>query len=157
MLSPTRQQSISDRPQVTDQLEDADEEPEPDRIVNSLAVRLGRLLYGGVLATMAIDGLRNADEQAEYADAKGVPMPWLSNVYAHLLLFGGAVGIAFWRSPRAAAGAVITFFVGVTPMIHDFWALDDPEQAQGERLNFLKNAGLCGAALVFLGIARRSE
>ncbi|WP_247731086.1 DoxX family protein [Halovivax limisalsi] len=157
MRPTTRQQSITNRPQVSNLLEDTDEQPEPDRIEKSPAVRLGRLLYGGVLGTMAVDGLRNADARAEYADAKGVPVPWLANVYAHLLLLTGAVGIALWRSPRAAATAVVAFFLGVTPMMHDFWTLDDPEQAQQERLNFLKNAGLLGAALIVLGIARRSQ
>ncbi|MFC3960199.1 DoxX family protein [Halovivax cerinus] len=133
------------------------ERAESDRLVTSAAVRLGRLLYGSVLGVMAVNGLQNADAQAEYAEAKGVPAPWFATVYAHLLLLAGAVGITLWRWPRAAASTVALFFVGVTPVIHDFWSIDDAEQAQQEQLAFLKNVGLLGAALVFLELARRSE
>lgn len=37
--------------------------------------RLGRLLYGGVLAYTATENLRELDGRIEYADAKDVPLP----------------------------------------------------------------------------------
>lgn len=121
---------------------------------SSTAFRLGRLLYGGILAVMAVDGLKNAEGRAAYAEAKGVPMPETSNKAAHgLLLFGGA-GVALWRLPRLAALAIATFFVGVTPMMHDFWAVEE-DQKQQEQINFLKNAALLGTALALLGVASR--
>jgi hypothetical protein len=46
---------------------------------------------------------------------------------------------------------VATFFLVVTPAMHDFWAV--PEDEQEEQLtNFLKNTELLGAALVFLAL-----
>lgn len=116
---------------------------------------LGRLLYGGILAMMAVDGLRNAEGRAQYAESKGVPMPERSNKIAHYLLLSGGVGVALWRLPRLASAAVATFFLGVTPMMHDFWAHDDPETAQQEQINFLKNTALFGTALALFGIAGR--
>lgn len=121
----------------------------------STAFRLGRLLYGGILAMMAVDGLRNAEGRAQYAESKGVPMPEVSNKAAHGLLLFGGVGVSVWRLPRLAALAVATFFLGVTPMMHDFWAVEDPEAAQQEQINFLKNGALLGAALALFGIASR--
>jgi uncharacterized membrane protein YphA (DoxX/SURF4 family) len=119
----------------------------------STAFRLGRLLYGGVLATMAADGLRNAEERAQYAEAKGVPMPALSNKLAHYMLLFGGVGVSLWRLPRLAGAAIAAFFLGVTPMMHDFWAFDDPEEAQQQQINFLKNTALFGTALALIGVA----
>jgi len=125
--------------------------------VSTTAARLGRLAYGGVLAFMAIDGLRNAKGRAGYAESKGVPAPLPATVASHAaLLFGGA-GIALWRLPALAASAVIAFFIGVTPAMHDFWAVDDPEERQQQQINFLKNTALLGTALLVLGVANADD
>lgn len=114
-------------------------------------------MYGGILAMMAIDGLRNTDERAQYAAAKNVPMPKVATTVSHALLLGGGVGIALWRLPALAASAVVTFFLGVTPNMHDFWTVDDPEREQQQMTHFLKNAALLGTALLVLGVADREE
>ena len=37
--------------------------------------------------------------------------------------------------------------------MHDFWSVDDPEQRQAEMTDFLKNATLFGATLVFVALS----
>ena len=37
--------------------------------------RVGRLLYGGVLAYMAVDGFRNNETRVDVARSRGVPLP----------------------------------------------------------------------------------
>lgn len=111
--------------------------------------RLGRLLYGGVLAFMAIDNFRNMDERIGYAESKGAPMAESSVPAASAALLGGGVGIALWRLPRLAAVSAASFFAGVTPMMHDFWNQEGQERTQ-EQFHFLKNVALLGAALAFL-------
>lgn len=122
----------------------------------STPFRLGRLLYGGILAQIAIDGLRNVDERAQYAEAKHVPLPELATKVSHWLLLFGGVGVMLWRVPKLAATAIVTFFLGVTPMMHNFWAVDE-EQKQQEMINFLKNTALLGTALLVLGVAQTQE
>jgi uncharacterized membrane protein YphA (DoxX/SURF4 family) len=121
--------------------------------IQSTAFRLGRLLYGGILAQLAVDGLRNVDERAQYAEAKNVPMPKLATAVSHWLLLIGGAGIVLWRIPKLAAISVATFLLGVTPMIHNFWTVDE-EQKQQEMINFLKNSALLGTALLVLGVAQ---
>nr|WP_226013187.1 DoxX family membrane protein [Halomicrobium salinisoli] len=118
--------------------------------------RLARLLFGSVLAFTAIDNLRNLEGRIQYAGSKGAPRPeqTVPAMSASLLL--GAVGVLLWKLPTLALGAVISFLVGVTPVMHDFWSIDDPEQRQQEQVQFLKNTALLGAALAFLRVARRS-
>jgi hypothetical protein len=41
----------------------------------------------------------------------------------------------------------------MTPVVHDLWSVDDPEQRQSEMTDFLKNATLLGAALVFVALS----
>jgi uncharacterized membrane protein YphA (DoxX/SURF4 family) len=120
--------------------------------VDSATFRLARLLYGGVLAFMATDNLRNREGMVEYAESKGAPMAETTvPAISASLLFGG-LGIAFWKLPRLAAGAAATFLVSITPVMHDFWAIDDEEEAQQQQIHFLKNTALLGAALAFLRV-----
>ncbi|WP_266080091.1 DoxX family protein [Haladaptatus caseinilyticus] len=125
-------------------------------VSETTAFRVARLLYGGVLVLTAISGLRNIDAQAGYAESKGIPLPEESVVSSHGLLLLGGIGISIWRLPALAASAVVAFFVGVTPTIHDYWAHDGQER-QNERNHFLKNAALAGAALAFLGVGEKKK
>ncbi|WP_114577113.1 DoxX family protein [Saliphagus sp. LR7] len=117
---------------------------------------LGRALYGGILAYMALDGFRDNEKRVAIAAEKGVPMPDLLVPFVTGMLFVANCGIVLWRFPRASAGALVVFFLGTTPAIHDFWRLEGSER-QANRINFLKNVALLGAALVFLDAADRER
>ncbi|QLG60263.1 DoxX family protein [Halorarum salinum] len=110
---------------------------------------LGRALYGGILAYMAIDGFRNNDKRVEVARSKGVPMPDVLVPVVTGMLFVANLGILFWKFPRASAGALVVFFLGTTPTIHDFWTMEG-EDRQNNKINFLKNVALLGGAVVLL-------
>lgn len=142
---------------------DSQDEPEPqaeaddDPVETAPLFRLGRLLFGGVLAFNAIDNLRNLEGRIAYAEAKGAPRPDISVPAISGGLLAGSIGIALWRLPSAAAAGVVGFLAGVTPVMHDFWNEDDPEGYQQEMIQFLKNVALLGAALALLGLGRKSD
>ena len=117
---------------------------------------LGRSLYGGVLAYMAVDGFKNNDKRVAVAEEKGVPMPDVLVPFVTGMLLVANLGIVLWRLPRAAAGALVVFFLGTTPAIHDFWTMEGKER-QGNKINFLKNLALLGGAIVFLDAAGESD
>lgn len=108
--------------------------------------RFGRLLYGGVLAYMALDGFKHNDHRVEAARESGVPAPDFLVPLATGLLLVANLGIVCWRFPRAATGAVAVFFLGTTPTIHDFWRMEGEERSQN-KTNFLKNLALLGGAI----------
>ena len=154
---------------MLDQLRDA-ESPSEERtpgpserrdvsnvVFDASAFQLGRALFGGILAFLAIDNLRNLEERVQYAEAKGAPAPDLTvpGISTGLLL--GSVGLALWRLPRASATAVAGFFLGVTPLMHDFWNAEDDAEQQQEIIQFMKNGALLGAALVFLQLGRERD
>lgn len=117
----------------------------------------GRVLYSGTLAYMAIDGFRNNDKRVEVARSKGVPMPDVLVPFVTGLLFVANLGILFWKFPRASAGALIVFFLGTTPSIHDFWTMEGKER-HNNKINFLKNVALLGGAILLLDeAAKQSE
>lgn len=137
---------------VTDTVEEVAGESAPR--THSTSFKLARLLYGGVLAFMAVSNFRDLEEMVGYAESKGAPMAETTvPAISGSLLFGG-LGIAAWKLPRLAAGAVATFFATVTPAMHDFWSIDDEQERQQEMLHFMKNTALLGAALAFLRIGQ---
>ncbi len=128
-----------------------------EAVTKTALFRLGRLVYGGILTMMAVDGLRNVEERAQYAEAKNVPAPELATVSSHWVLLFGGIGITLWRFPALAASAVVTFFLTVTPEMHDFWTIDDSERKQQQMTHFLKNMALLGTALLLLGLAEHED
>jgi putative oxidoreductase len=126
-------------------------------VTDTPTFRLGRILFGGVLAFNAIDNLRNLEERIGYAEFKGAPEPDRTVPAASVGLLLGGLGVVLWKLPAAAALGIAGFLAGTTPVMHDFWNQDDPEDRQQEQIQFLKNTALFGAALAFARVARRSE
>ena len=116
--------------------------------------RLGRILLGVGLAAQASEDFREMDETIEYAESAGVPAPDLAAPFASGMMLVGGLGVALWRLPKIATGAVVTFLAVVTPTMHDFW--NEEGDASGERLAFFGNLAMFGAALAFLREAYRS-
>ncbi|WP_134670787.1 DoxX family protein [Halorussus marinus] len=124
-----------------------------ERPTKSTAFRLARLLFGGALALTALDNFRDLDGMIAYADSEGAPRPEAAvPAISGALVFGGA-GLAVWKLPRLAAGAVATFLAATTPLMHDFWTIDDEAERDQQQAHFVKNLALLGGALAFLGIA----
>ncbi|SFS10508.1 hypothetical protein SAMN05216559_3746 [Halomicrobium zhouii] len=115
---------------------------------------LGRALYAGILAYMAVDGFRNNDKRVAIAEEKGVPMAAVSVPFVTGMLLVANLGILLWKFPRASAGALVVFFLGTTPAIHDFWTMEGQER-QANKINFLKNVALLGGAVILLDEASK--
>jgi len=116
---------------------------------------VGRLLFASGLAVLALRNLTNLDGRIAYADAKNVPFAEKLVPAASGLLLGGSLGIGSWKLPKLSAASVAAFFIGVTPVMHDFWAVDD--EARGEELtSFLQNLTLLGAAIAFFRRANQN-
>ncbi|WP_336022742.1 DoxX family protein [Halobellus salinisoli] len=114
-----------------------------------LAFLIGRLIFGAVLGFMGLNHFIGLEGMSGYAASKGIPAPRLSVAGSGLMLIVGGLAIILGVYPFIGAAVIALFFLGVTPVMHDFWTVEDPEQRQSEMTNFLKNAALFGAALVF--------
>lgn len=117
---------------------------------------LGRALYSGILAYMAIDGFRNNEKRVEIARDSGVPLPEVVVPLVTGMLFVANVGILLWRFPRASALALVVFFLGTSPGIHNFWTMEG-EERHHNKINFLKNMALLGGAIILLREASKQE
>lgn len=117
---------------------------------------IGRLLFGGVLAFMGLNHFLDVDTMAGYAEFKGLPAPRFSVIASGVLLVLGGVGVAIGLYPVLAAGGLAVFLLVSAVTMHDFWAVDDPEQRQSELTGFLKNVYGAGAAFALLAIGGTS-
>ena len=116
----------------------------------------GRMLYSGILSYMAIDGFMNNDKRVDIARSKGVPAPEVLVPFVTGLLLVANLGILFWKYPRASAAALVVFFVGTTPSIHNFWTMEGKERHEN-KINFLKNVALLGGAILLLDAAANNK
>lgn len=124
--------------------------------IDSQIFRLARFLFGGSAAFMALDNFLSLEGTVEYAEGSAPKPEATVPAISGTLLFGG-IGIALWKFPRLAAGAVATFLASVTPTMHDFWNVEDDQQREQQLIHFLKNTAMLGGALAFLRIADEEQ
>lgn len=112
---------------------------------------VGRILLGGYLLYNGINHFLSLGFMAQYAGAKGVPAPEIAVLGSGLLLLVAGATIVLGLYPKVGIACAALFLVGVTPMMHNFWAVP-PEQQMGEMVNFTKNLALLGATLMLVAI-----
>lgn len=113
---------------------------------------LGRLIFGGFFLYNGINHLQQRKHLAQYAQAKHVPMPDAAVAGSGIALIIGGASLLLGVKPKLGAAAIAGFLLGVSPVMHDFWKAEDPNQRQNDMINFMKNMALLGGALAMMGI-----
>jgi uncharacterized membrane protein YphA (DoxX/SURF4 family) len=112
---------------------------------------LGRILYGGFFIQSGINHFRHMKMMAGYAGSKGVPAPKPAVAISGLLVFIGGLSILFGIAPgKVGVTCLVVFLLPVTFMMHNYWVETDPMTQLNQRVNFMKNIALLGAALMLL-------
>ena len=113
---------------------------------------IGRLVFGGFFLYNGINHLKNVKSMAPYVASKKVPMPEVAVAATGVALLIGGASILAGVKPKVGALAIIGFLGGVSPIMHDFWRHEDPNQRMNEMINFTKNMAMLGAALALMGV-----
>ena len=113
---------------------------------------IGRLLFGGYFLYAGINHLKNRRQMAPYVESKGVPAPEIAVTATGIPLIIGGTSILLGLKPKYGAAAIIGFLAGVSPIMHDFWRNEDPNERQKNMVDFMKNAALAGGALALMGV-----
>lgn len=113
---------------------------------------LGRLVFGGFFLYSGIHHFVDRKMLAQYAAAKKVPVPDVAVMASGAMMIMGGASILSGVKPKWGTLAIMSFLAGVSPMIHDFWSHQDPNQRQAEMVNFTKNVALLGGALALMGV-----
>jgi putative oxidoreductase len=116
------------------------------------AFLLGRLVFGGFFLYNGINHLKQVKSMAPYAASKKVPMPEVAVAASGVALLIGGASILTGVKPKVGTLAIIGFLGGVSPIMHDFWRHEDPNQRMNEMINFTKNMAMLGAALALMGV-----
>ncbi|MDB5194169.1 MAG: hypothetical protein JWN50_183 [Parcubacteria group bacterium] len=113
---------------------------------------IGRILFGGFFLSSAYGHLVHPGSMVGYAASKRVPSPKLAIIGSGILLLLGGLSIITGIRPALGIAAIVIFLVPVTFSMHDYWRTTDPMAKMGDRINFMKNLALLGAALMMLAI-----
>lgn len=116
------------------------------------AFLLGRLIFGGFFLYNGIHHFQERKMMSQYVAAKGIPLPDAAVTATGALLVAGGTSILLGVKPKLGAMAVMAFLGGVSPLMHDFWSVDDPSQRQEQMIHFMKNIALLGGALALMGV-----
>jgi uncharacterized membrane protein YphA (DoxX/SURF4 family) len=116
---------------------------------------IGRILVGGYYLYNAANHFNFFGAQAGlvgWTSSKGVPSARILVLIAGGLLAIGGLTIITGFQPTIGVIALVIFFIPVTLRMHDFWVEQDPNARVNQLVNFTKNIGLMGSALMFLMI-----
>jgi putative oxidoreductase len=113
---------------------------------------LGRLIFGGFFLYNGIHHYMDRKQLAQYTAAKDVPMPDAAVLVSGTALTIGGASILLGVKPKWGALAIIGFLAGVSPIMHNFWHMQDPQQRQNDMINFAKNMALLGAGLSLMAV-----
>jgi putative oxidoreductase len=116
------------------------------------AFLIGRLLFGGFFLYNGINHLKERKSLGQYAETKNVPMAEAVVASTGVVLIAGGTSILLGIKPKLGTAAIAGFLAGVSPVMHNFWRVQEPGQRMNEMINFSKNMALLGSALALMGV-----
>ncbi len=118
---------------------------------------IGRAIFGGFFLYNGINHFKSQQALTQYASAKNVPNPQMAVTASAVALAVGGASIMLGIKPKLGTLAIVGFLATVSPAMHDFWNIEDPEQRQNNMIHFSKNMALLGAALALTGIEEHQD
>ena len=122
--------------------------------IYNIAFLIGRVIVGGFFLMNGFNHFAQLNMMTGYAKSKGVPAPALAVGGSGVLLFLGGLSLLLGYHPTIGAALLVTFLLGVSFGIHNFWTVQDQQARQVEMTNFLKNMAILGLLLMTVAIPR---
>jgi putative oxidoreductase len=119
--------------------------------ISQLAVPLGRFLYSLIFIMSGLNHFTSGS--ISYAANAGVPLASILVPVSGIIALIGGLSVLTGFHTRTGSLLLLLFLVPVTFIMHNFWAVPDPEMAQMQMIHFMKNLALIGGAtlLAFYG------
>ncbi len=89
---------------------------------------IGRMIFGGFFLYSGINHLRHREEMKPYVEGKGIPAPELMVTLSAVPLLAGGASLILGLKPKWGALTVIGFLTSVSPIMHNFWQSENPQE-----------------------------
>src|SRR5947207_2334624 len=99
-----------------------------------ILVPIGRFLYSFIFVMSSFKHF--GPELKQYAASHGVPAASFLVPVAGLLILIGGLSILLGYRAKCGAWFIIVFLIPVTLVMHNFWAVADPQMHQMQMINF---------------------
>src|SRR5215469_2015496 len=123
-------------------------------LIDSIALLIGRVIVGCFFIMNGFNHFMKLNMMTGYAKSKGLPAPALAVGGSGVFLFLGGLSLLLGYHPTIGAALLVTFLLGVSFGIHNFWTVQDQQAKQVEMTNFLKNMAILGLLLMTVAIPR---
>jgi putative oxidoreductase len=107
---------------------------------------VGRIMFSAIF--LASVPSHFSPHTVAYAEAAGVPMANIAVPLSGMIALFGGLSILLGYKAKYGAALLVLFLVPVTLMMHRFWGIADPQMAEMQMINFMKNVALTGGALM---------
>lgn len=104
--------------------------------VSAPVVLLGRLLFALIFVMSGPNHF--ASQTIAYAASQGVPLASIAVPLSGVIALAGGLSILLGYRAKIGAWLIVLFLAGVTPMLHNFWAVTDPLMRQMQMIMFMK-------------------
>lgn len=115
-------------------------------------ILIGRILFVALFLSSAVGHFTRTDSMASYAEGKKVPGARNAVLGAGVLQILGGLSVLLGIWPDLGALLLAIFLIPTAIYMHNFWRETDPQARYLERIQFLKDLSLAGAALMLLGL-----
>jgi uncharacterized membrane protein YphA (DoxX/SURF4 family) len=116
-----------------------------------VVVLIGRILFAALFIQGAIGHLTQTKTMSAYAAAKGVPAATLATLGGGVLLALGGLSVLLGVWADLGSLLIVVFLVPTALLMHGFWK-ETGEVRAAEMIQFGKDLGLAGAALMSMGL-----
>lgn len=111
-------------------------------------VLVGRILYSLIFIMSGFAHFANHAMMTQYSASQGVPLPGIMVFVTGAMILLGGLSVLLGYKAKIGAGLLFVFLVPVAFMMHNFWAVTDPQMAGMQQAMFMKNISMAGAALL---------
>ena len=111
-----------------------------------VVVLLGRAFFALIFLMAALGNF--SAQTIQFAESQGVPLAPLAVPASGVLAILGGVSVLLGYRVKVGAWLLVLFLVPVTIMMHNFWAVTEPQMRQMQMVNFMKNVSMLGGALL---------
>jgi len=109
---------------------------------------IGRILFSLIFIMSGLGHIFNGKEMVGMTQQMG-PLASLAVPLTGVMILLGGLSIILGYKIKIGVLLIIIFLVPVSFIMHPFWEIADPMQAQINMIMFMKNISMTGAALMF--------